>query len=56
MPLGVMAMRQQRADDALKAWSQHLATQQATAAKTARLRQQRLAREVETTEKAPKKS
>jgi hypothetical protein len=56
MPLDVMAMRQQRADDAVKAWSQHLAEQKATAAKTARLRQQRLAREAELTSKAVRKS
>jgi hypothetical protein len=56
MPLDVMALRQQRADDAVKAWSQHLAEQKATAAKTERLRQQRLAREADLSPAAVTKS
>ena len=51
----VAAMKLQRANDAAEGWSDHLAKQKATAAKTVRLRQERLAREAELTDEAPKK-
>ena len=52
----VVAMKLQRANDAAEGWKHHLAKQAATAAKTIRLRQERLAREAELTGEAPKKA
>jgi len=49
-------MKLQRANDAAEGWKHHLAKQAATAAKTIRLRQERLAREAELTGEAPKKA
>ena len=53
-PTNVLAKSEQRAIEASKAWNEYLAEQAVTAAKTARLKAERLAREAQAATKTRK--